>query len=48
MSSLLYSLEDHFDAVAEARRGSMSGWLSRALRAVCAVAGDCLQFARRF
>jgi hypothetical protein len=50
MSSLLYSLEDHFDALAEAHRGSASGWVSRGLRALFGVAGDFLQLdlTRRF
>ena len=43
MSKLLYLLEDHFDAVAQTRQGSISGWLSRGLRSLFGVAGDVLQ-----
>jgi len=43
MSRLLYTLEDHFDALAEQRRGSMLGWVSRALRVTFALVGDVLQ-----
>jgi hypothetical protein len=43
MSSLLYALEDHFSAVAELRRGRISGLLSSALSGFCAISGDVLR-----
>jgi len=43
MSRLLYTLEDHFDALADKRDGHLSGWMSRFLGNLFAVIGDVLQ-----
>jgi hypothetical protein len=39
MTRLFYHLEDHFDALAQQRRGLMK-WVSRSLRTVFGFAGD--------
>lgn len=43
MARLLYSLEDHFDALADRRSGQFSGWVSRCLSNAFAVLGDVCQ-----
>ncbi len=43
MTKLLYTLEDHFDAIAEQQRGYVSGWLSAGLRGLFGLAGDVLR-----
>jgi hypothetical protein len=43
MSRLLYTLEDHFDSLADRRKGRVSGWLCRCLSNVFAVLGDIWQ-----
>jgi hypothetical protein len=43
MSRLLYTLEDYFDALADQRKGYVSGWFSRCLSNLFAVTGDVCQ-----
>ncbi|MGE0025345.1 MAG: hypothetical protein AB7S70_17120 [Hyphomicrobium sp.] len=43
MSKLFYSLEDHFDDLADVWQGSFVGKLSCGLRTVCALAGDVMR-----
>jgi len=43
MSRLLYTLEDYFSAVAELRRGKVSGVVSFAVSSLCAFSGDVLR-----
>jgi hypothetical protein len=43
MSRLLYTLEDHFEALADRQKGQFLGWLSRGLSNAFAIAGDVWQ-----
>lgn len=43
MSRLLYTLEDYFDALADQRKGRVSGWTSRLVSNLFAVCGDLLR-----